>query len=235
MIRRRSRRRIVPTIQAASATVETVPIQISKAAGWPHMTNPKATATSATCGGRPPAAQEVPGLERDGHVEDRPDAAAGIAEELDRVGHEDRGECERGRRSPARQAVLCAEADQADQVGQRDEREDPGLVRVLRVRNEREDERDRRPRRRTRSQASARAPPDPAASRSELLRLPRSEAGGRWRPRGRCTFTDGVSVARIGRFNAMSGSGRPANPASVCGKRPAASPCRRRATRWRSS
>ena len=58
----------------------------------------------------PPAVQEVAGLEADGDVEDGPGAPAGIAEELDRVGDEDRRERERGRRGPRRQAVLGAEA-----------------------------------------------------------------------------------------------------------------------------
>ena len=80
--------------------------------------------------GGPEPVQEVAGLKPDRDVEDRPDALARVAEELDGVRDEDRREGERRRRGPRRQPVLGAKAEQADGVGEGDQRQDPGLVRV---------------------------------------------------------------------------------------------------------
>ena len=85
----------------ASATVASVPSHISSAPSWPHTTSAVGGGDQRDLAGRPPAVQEVAGLEADGDVEDRPDALPGIAEELDRVGDEDRRQRERRGRGPA--------------------------------------------------------------------------------------------------------------------------------------
>ena len=150
--------------------------------------------------GRPPAAQEVAGLEADGDVEDRPDAPGRIAEELDGVCDQDRREGERGwvaqdgRRSSARRQISPTAYASATS-----ERIPVSFVCAEFGRT---------------VSSSATVPPTTKAYPSERARSagPGSESFGAWvisvllswwavEEAGPYAFTRGISTPREGRFN----------------------------------